>query len=196
MNIARYIVALLVTATFLPAFLFWFVVHPFIGFWRRQGPKITYTVLSAMLLAVATVLVLARGVLLETEYGTNYVLVALAGVFYLIAAAIEIQCRKHLKFRTLVGMPELVPEPATGKLLTAGIYGRVRHPRYVSAFFGVVAVALFSNYLAPYVVAGAMVPVLYALTFFEERELRDRFGEEYAAYSRRVPRFVPSWSRN
>ena len=123
-------------------------------------------------------------------------LVALAGVFYLIAAAIEIQCRKHLKFRTLVGMPELVPEPATGKLITAGIYGRVRHPRYVSIFFGVVAVALFSNYLATYVVAGAMVPVLYALTFFEERELLDRFGEEYVEYSRRVPRFMPNWRRN
>lgn len=196
MNIARYIVALLVVATFPSGLLFWFVVHPFIGFWRRQGPKITYTVVIAMLLAVATVLVLARGVLLETEYGTNYVLVALAGLFYLIAAAIELRCRKHLKFRTLVGMPELVPEPVTGKLLTAGIYGRVRHPRYVSAFFGVVAVALFSNYLAAYVIAVAMVPALYALTFFEERELRDRFGEEYAAYSRRVPRFVPSWSGN
>ena len=128
MNIARYIVALLVVATLPSGLLFWFVVHPFIGFWRRQGPKITYTVVIAMLLAVATVLVLARGVLLETEYGTNYVLVAIAGVFYLIAAAIELQCRKHLKFRILVGMPELVPEPATGKLLTAGIYGRVRHP--------------------------------------------------------------------
>ncbi len=196
MNLARYIVALLVIATLPSGLLFWFVVHPFIGFWRRQGPKITYTVVIAMLLAVGTVLVLARGVLLETEYGTNYVLVALAGVFYLIAAAIELQCRKHLKFRILVGMPELVPEPATGKLLTAGIYGRVRHPRYVSAFFGVVAVALFSNYLAAYVIAGAMVSALYALTFFEARELRDRFGEEYAAYSRRVPKFVPSWSGN
>lgn len=196
MNIARYIVALLVVATFPSGLLFWFVVHPFIGFWRRQGPKITYTVVIAILMAVATVLVLARGVLLETEYGTNYVLVALAGVFYLIAAAIELRCRKHLKFRTLVGMPELVPEPATAKLLTAGIYGRVRHPRYVSAFFGVVAVALFSNYLAAYVIAGAMVPALYALTFFEEGELRDRFGEEYAAYSRRVPKFVPRWSGN
>ena len=196
MNIARYIVALLVSTTFLPGVSFWFLIHPFIGFWRRQGPKITYTVVTAILLAVATVLVLVRDVLLETEYGTNYVLVALAGVFYLIAAAIEIQCRKHLKFRTLVGMPELVPEPATGKLITAGIYGRVRHPRYVSIFFGVVAVALFSNYLATYVVAGAMVPVLYALTFFEERELRDRFGEEYVEYSRRVPRFMPNWRRN
>ena len=69
-------------------------------------------------------------------------------------------------------------------------------PGLVCAFFGVVAVALFSNYLAAYVIAGAIVPALYALTFFEERELRDRFGEEYAAYSRRVPKFVPRWSGN
>ena len=167
------------------------MIHPFIGFWRRRGLKITYTVVPAMLLAVATVLVLARDVWLETEYGPNYVLVALAGMFYLIAAAIELQCCKHLKFRTLVGVPELVPPPETGKLITAGIYGWVRHPRYIGMFFGLLAVAFFSNYLAIYVIAGAMVPGFYALTFFEERELRDRFGEEYAAYSRRVPRFIP-----
>ena len=57
MNIARYIVALLVSTTFLPGVSFWFLIHPFIGFWRRQGPKITYTVVTAIILAVATVLV-------------------------------------------------------------------------------------------------------------------------------------------
>ena len=38
---------------------------------------------------------------------------------------------------------------------------------------------------------GLCVPTLYLIVLLEERELRDRFGEEYEAYCRRVPRFVP-----
>ena len=53
------------------------------------------------------------------------------------------------------------------------------------------AVALFTNYLAIYVLALAIIPALYLVVVLEEKELRDRFGLEYAAYSERVPRFIP-----
>jgi protein-S-isoprenylcysteine O-methyltransferase Ste14 len=33
--------------------------------------------------------------------------------------------------------------------------------------------------------------VLWATVRLEERELRDRFGAEWEAYARRVPRFLP-----
>jgi protein-S-isoprenylcysteine O-methyltransferase Ste14 len=58
-------------------------------------------------------------------------------------------------------------------------------------FFGLIAVALFTNYLAAYVILGLLTPIIYVMTHLEERELRDRFGQEYLDYSQRVPRFVP-----
>ena len=90
-----------------------------------------------------------------------------------------------------MGVPELTADPTASKLLSEGIYGRVRHPRYVSVFFGTLAVAFFSNYLATWVLQLLMIPGLYLLAILEERELLDRFGEEYRLYMERVPRFVP-----
>jgi protein-S-isoprenylcysteine O-methyltransferase Ste14 len=49
--------------------------------------------------------------------------------------------------------------------------------------------ALFANYLTPYLVVVLSIPVMLLVVLLEERELRERFGEEYQAYCRRVPRF-------
>jgi protein-S-isoprenylcysteine O-methyltransferase Ste14 len=38
----------------------------------------------------------------------------------------------------------------------------------------------------------ALVPVTYLLTVVEERELRDRFGEQYTRYAEKVPRIIPA----
>ena len=56
---------------------------------------------------------------------------------------------------------------------------------------GTLAFATFSNYLGAYLVVLAFLPALHLVVLLEERELRDRFGEEYAAYCERVPRYIP-----
>ena len=56
---------------------------------------------------------------------------------------------------------------------------------------GVVATALFANYLGTYLLAVIFVPGVYVVTIFEERELVERFGEAYRDYQSRVPRLVP-----
>ena len=53
------------------------------------------------------------------------------------------------------------------------------------------AAALFTNYLAIWVLAAAFVPGLLAVIHFEERELGRRFGEAYERYRREVPRLIP-----
>jgi protein-S-isoprenylcysteine O-methyltransferase Ste14 len=45
------------------------------------------------------------------------------------------------------------------------------------------------------VILAAGVPALFAIIHIEERELRDRFGEEYVRYCARVPRFWPREDR-
>ena len=91
----------------------------------------------------------------------------------------------------LVGLPELSSRPEASVLLDEGIYGRIRHPRYVDVVLGVLAFALFTNYLAVYVMWVLALPVIWLLTVIEERELLGRFGERYADYRLRVPRFIP-----
>ena len=76
-------------------------------------------------------------------------------------------------------------------MLCEGIYARIRHPRYLEIFLALISFALFTNCLASYVILAARVPALFAIIHIEERELRDRFGEEYVRYCARVPRFWP-----
>jgi len=189
MDKARYVIAVLLWITFLPAVVFWFIVHPFTEFWRRRGLAATYTVTFLAMGLLGYGMWILREPLLAVEFGTHWPLVALAALLYGIALVIEVLCRRHLKLRTLVGVPQLKGE--NDHLLNQGIYSRVRHPRYLDFIFGTFAFAVFANYLAVYILAVLLVPTLYLVTIFEERELAVRFGDAYRAYRERVPRFIP-----
>ena len=134
---------------------------------------------------------MVRRPLLATEFGACYPLL-IVGIFCL-AAAVSIGgwLLRDVTVKTLIGLPELAPERHPGRLVTGGLYARIRHPRYVQFLLGLLGYALFANYLAAYVVVALWVPGIWVIAVLEERELRDRFGEGYEAYCRRVPRFVP-----
>lgn len=181
-----------VTVGSLPfALLMWSAIHPFVAFWRRAGLVVTYSFAAALLAANLWIVWQYRDSLLATEFGTGPALWITAGTIYVSAIVVELQLRRHLKVSILIGVPELRPEPDGGKLLQEGIYARIRHPRYVSVILGVTAAALFCNYFALWVCWAAMFPGLYGIVLFEERELRERFGDAYVDYSQRVPRFIP-----
>jgi protein-S-isoprenylcysteine O-methyltransferase Ste14 len=189
---ARYYLALILVVSYPPAFGFWFVVHPFIDFWRRCGAWITYGLMFPLMIASCVGLYALREPLLRVQFGTSRVLLAVGAALYAGAIVVEVLCRRFLSLRTLLGVPEIkAPREGPGKLLCEGIYARVRHPRYVGVMLGGFGVAIASNYLAAYVTMIALVPVAYALTVIEEKELVQRFGEDYLHYRARVPRFVP-----
>ena len=97
-----------------------------------------------------------------------------------------------MTFRILAGVPELETEPdKQGKLLDEGPYAVIRHPRYVEVVFGTFAYAAIANYVGTWILAVMLLPVIHLVVLLEERELRERFGEEYREYSARVPRYVP-----
>ena len=123
--------------------------------------------------------------------GTSAITMILAGIVMAAAVLLKRQVVTQLRFAALSGIPELSKEKYPGKLLTEGIYDRVRNPRYVEVVLWVLAYALFANYLGAYIVAVLSLPLIYLVVRLEERELRERFGTAYEEYCRRVPRFVP-----
>jgi protein-S-isoprenylcysteine O-methyltransferase Ste14 len=191
MDKARYILALISIMAYPPAVGWWYVTHPFVGFWRRLGRPLFYTLVTIGSFIIMGAIYVVREPLLAVEYGTNRALWPLVLLVYATSVYVEIRCRKYLKGKILVGVPELAPDGRGGSLITDGIYRRIRHPRYVAVWLGTVAVAVFTNYLAAYIIAIAIVPALYLVVVLEEKELRDRFGEEYVRYCERVPRFIP-----
>ncbi len=190
-NTFRYIVALVVLISLPPGLLLWFCIHPFAGFWRKLGPVWTYTLLGIPMIGVMVAIFLMRRSLLAIDFGTNYLLMALAVVCVLGSAILSRKRRRYLTFGILSGLPELSQEQYPGTLLTEGIYATIRHPRYVEVFLAVLAYAFTANYLAPYLLALVSVPAIYLIVVLEERELQKRFGEAYEEYGRRVPRFIP-----
>ncbi len=191
MNTVRYYAALLVLMALPPGLLLWFFIHPFARFWRRLGPFWTYAVLSLPVAGLMATAFLLRAQLLAVNYGTSIPLIILATVFAVCAFVIQAKRRKHLTKAILTGIPELSRDGEPGTLLTEGIYGTIRHPRYVELLLFVLAYSCLSNYLALYVAALLTVPTLYVVVLLEERELRERFGGAYEEYCNRVPRFFP-----
>jgi protein-S-isoprenylcysteine O-methyltransferase Ste14 len=78
------------------------------------------------------------------------------------------------------------------KLVTDGVYGRVRHPMYTAFWLWALAQAL----LLPNWIAGPAGLVGFGTLFFfrvgrEERMMLDAFGDDYRAYMARSARVIP-----
>jgi protein-S-isoprenylcysteine O-methyltransferase Ste14 len=187
----RYYFALITLLSTPQALIYWFIVHPFIDLWRRMGKGMTYTVLIVMYVITGYLLWHVRGPLLAVEYGTNSWLLLPALVFYVTAVWIQVKIRKLLPFKVMAGVPELDRSGKGGKLLNTGLYTKIRHPRYLAVTMGMIAFALFTNYLAMYAFIPLLVIGLVTIAWLEERELVERFGEEYVQYRRRVPMIIP-----
>ncbi|CAI7864177.1 unnamed protein product [Closterium sp. NIES-53] len=96
-------------------------------------------------------------------------------------------------FNDLAGSFSPFPKPrADGAgLKTGGVYRFARHPMYAAAVLLSAAVACVTGSTARLLAACAMAAVHDAKARVEERHLRERFGERYLAYMKRVKRFVP-----
>ena len=78
------------------------------------------------------------------------------------------------------------------RLVTEGIYRRIRHPMYLSIWLLVIAQAM----ILPNYVAGFSGLVPFALLYFlrvgnEEKMMGEEFGAEYEQYLRKTGRLVP-----
>lgn len=104
---------------------------------------------------------------------------------FVIGIVIHIRC--HLVHQQADQQSEEIE-----KLLTTGVFSRVRHPMYSSLVLIVLGIAIASGVLIALIPA-IVIAVLNLLTAFKEEEfLIEKFGDEYREYMKRVPyRFVP-----
>jgi len=174
-----------------PALAFWLVVHPAVALWRRVGYWLSYAVVTLVMAAVGALGYRLRNEVIGQDLGFAPILIAPALVSYGVAVVIYAKRRRHLTNRILTGVPELQADGRGGELLTEGIYSKMRHPRYVELGLATLALTLFVNHVGSYVLCLVFLIGLHGVVLLEERELLERFGEDYAAYQARVPRFIP-----
>jgi len=92
------------------------------------------------------------------------------------------------------GWRELHRAQKENRLVTDRLYGLVRHPQYTGLF-----IALFGEGVVhwPTIFSVALFPIIvaayYLLARSEERDVEKEYGDEYRAYRKRVPMFIPRW---
>jgi len=195
MDKTRFVLGVLLIVGVPPAILFWLLIHPLVDFWRRVGPAVAFTLVGTVCGGLGFLIYHSRAVLLGADLGTSWILILLGIIPYAASVWLSVITKRQLKLRTFAGLQELSEGDSGGVLLQEGIYGVIRHPRYLSVIIGTTGFAMVANYVGGYVMVLASIPALYLVTIFEERELAIRFGAAYERYRSRVPAIFPRFSK-
>lgn len=125
---------------------------------------------------------LLRGVLGDNLFFMvfRYVIWPVTAVFVVVGALLII-----------FGWSRIYKGKGAGKLVTSGIYARVRHPQYLGFLLLTLGMlfewtTIFTLALWPF-----LALLYYRLARTEEKEAEEEFGEEFREYKRRVPMFIP-----
>jgi protein-S-isoprenylcysteine O-methyltransferase Ste14 len=170
---------------------FWIPVHVAVHFFQRPG-------LAAYLLPALTWLPLAffiyryRFILLQFKIALPFLCSIIGWVLLISGTLLHIWTARLLGLWRIIGVPE-VSGSVEEHLVAEGPFSIMRHPTYLAHTLMFSGVFFITGSLAVGIVAlvdgivvnGIVIPL-------EEKELADRFGEEYASYKRKVPsQFFP-----
>jgi protein-S-isoprenylcysteine O-methyltransferase Ste14 len=80
---------------------------------------------------------------------------------------------------------------AKGQLVTTGIYGHVRHPQYLGFLLLTLGMNVQWIMISTLLLWPILVILYYRLAKEEDKELEEKFGEEYQKYKHKVPMLIP-----
>lgn len=122
--------------------------------------------------------------------GVAAVLVAVVGLT-LIAAGFSVWAWTVLLF-SRIGRGTLAAWDPTSRLVVAGPYRHMRNPMISAVAALLIGEAIFFGSFWILAWAGLFIAINFAyFVLFEEPGLERRFGDEYRAYKRAVPRWLP-----
>lgn len=118
----------------------------------------------------------------------DYFVLKILSIFILIIALlIDILTHKELGTLRIFGKTEL--KKTNDKLVTSGIYKYARHPRYIEHPLWFLGLGLVTGYVALLWFALYLFLALWISSYFEEKELLQRYGNAYTKYRKRTPAF-------
>lgn len=166
---------------------YWLLVHPWVGFWRRRGAALRQVGPLWMLLWLVAGLATRPWVHLHL-YRSPLAWIP-GGLLLLAAGFLYRGARPGFSLDQMVGRSELEPQKHEQRLVTTGLRGRMRHPLYLAAICILIGLALGTGSQAILALTLFALPAFALMIRMEERELEQRFGDEYRAYKQRVPFF-------
>ena len=168
--------------------LFWLAIHPRATYWRsrRRSPyRVLLPLWIALWIVAGLVTATWRQVVLYSSLWAWVPAVFLFGVgFWLYSKS-----GKHFSVQQLGGVPEVMP--GEQRLITAGIHSRVRHPVYLAHFCEMLAWSLGTGLADCYALTAFALLSGAVMIRLEDKELEQRFGEDFHQYKCSVPAMFP-----
>ncbi len=160
------------------------------GQWAQHVRESMFGVLSVVLFAQAVLVAVAPGMLAAVAIGRvpaapSCALLGTAVVLVGLGLMVRAQLEMGASWR--VG----VDETARPGLITGGLYRFSRNPIYAALFVDLAGFALLLPTWLTLAVIAVGVATVFSQVREEERYLQRAYGDAFAAYARRVGRFVP-----
>ncbi|HEY1800694.1 MAG TPA: isoprenylcysteine carboxylmethyltransferase family protein [Terriglobales bacterium] len=173
--------------------LFWLAIHPFVQRWRTRQ-RSPYRVLLPGWATAWIVLALLtfrwrNRLLYESSWSW-----APGIILFLCGFWLYYKSTRSFSRRQVSGMAELLPGSQEQQLVLTGIRTRIRHPMYLGHFCEMLGWSIGTGLSVCYGLTAFAVLMGIVMVRMEDDELELRFGEEYRAYRKTVPAFVPKIS--
>ncbi|HWY20676.1 MAG TPA: isoprenylcysteine carboxylmethyltransferase family protein [Candidatus Acidoferrum sp.] len=170
---------------------FWLLIHPRAEFWRsqRRSPyRILLPLWMAMWALVATITAPWRSILL---YKNGWTWIP-AGVLFCAGMVLYKFSHSRFTLAQLGGLPEVLRGHTDQRLITTGIRAHVRHPVYLGHLCEMLAWSLGTGLIVCWVLTALTTATGAVMITLEDKELENRFGEQYRQYRSTVPAILPT----
>lgn len=170
--------------------LFWIPIHGLSRVFKRIG-IFSYILPPAVWLPLAYLIYINRDFFLHYKIQIPILFQLMGYLLFISGAILQVWTGILLGLLGLIGIPEVTG--AKGRLITKGPFSVVRHPTYLSHTLMFSGIFLITEVIAVGVITILDIIVINFLVIpLEEKELIERFGEEYKKYRGRVrDKFLP-----
>ncbi|SFU08437.1 Protein-S-isoprenylcysteine O-methyltransferase Ste14 [Algoriphagus locisalis] len=151
--------------------------------------RLIYTTLSTLLflgIIILALLVPKTSLFLKSGL-TDYLGYMLAGFGTIIAT----KSSRNYSLKRFLGFSSAVNEEE--QLVTTGLYAKVRHPLYSGLVLIFMGYFLFAGTISALIHLVCLLVYLPFGIYFEEKNLVEKFGEDYKNYREEVPALIPKF---
>ena len=115
-------------------------------------------------------------------------ILAYVGVGLYVCSGIVFGMLPVAEFRKKGGVKRGKSYIHTTKLVDTGIYSIVRHPQYVTFILWAIAGMLLFQHWIIIILGTPIIPLTYIDLIRADKDSIEKFGEDYKAYMKRIPR--------
>ena len=166
------------------------VLHTAVPVWRRLG-DVSYGIAVVYWSVMDIFLLNHREGLLSARFESNPILTAVGIVIAVSFVLFGYWTVRTLGLVTLSTRPQISPDKTKASLIITGPYRWIRHPFYFTEWGVLLGLVLATSSWLLLVLLLSTFLLDPIVTWFEEKELLERFGEAYHDYQKKVPRLIP-----